>query len=132
MTVVVQADFRTTPSFWLWPFLAVLPLIIAAGALESTEGRQGPMGQGAYRSPLSESPLDSALWRSSQPDQNRWREPPPPPVGWRAAPPPRPGTDSSKRPLELFPKYTPGKTSDYDFIAREEKPLIKVFDFGSK
>lgn len=132
MTTVVQEDFRTTYSFWLWPLLTVLPLLIAAGILENPEGRQGPPGEGAYRSLLSDSPLGSSLWRAPQQDQNRWREPPPPPVGWRSAPQPRPETASSKRPLELFPRYTPGKTSDYDFISREEKPLIKVFDFGSK
>jgi hypothetical protein len=132
MTTVVQEDFRTTYSFWLWPLLTVLPLIIAAGMLENPEGRQGPLGEGAYRSLLSDSPLGSSLWRAPQQDQNRWRETPPPPVGWRAAPQPLPENGSSNRPLELFPRYTPGKTSDYDFISREEKPLIKVFDFGSK
>lgn len=132
MTTVIQEDFRTTSSLWLWPLLTVLPLMIAAGILENPEGRQGPPGEGAYSPLLSDSPLGSSLWRAPQQDQNHWREPPPPPVGWRAAPQPRPETDSSKRPLELFPRYTPGKTSDYDFIAREEKPLIKVFDFGSK
>jgi len=132
MTTVAQGDFRTTPSFWLWPLLSVLPLIIAAGALENSEGRQGPIGEGAYGPPFPNAPLESALWRAAQPDQNRWREPAPPPIGWRAASQPRPETDASKRPREWFPRYTPGKTSDYDFIAREEKPLIKVFDFDSK
>jgi len=132
MTAVVQEDFRTAYSFRLWPLLTVLPLIIAAGTLEDLDGRQGPLGEGAYRSLPSDPPLASSLWRAPQQDQNRWREPPPPPVGWRAAPQPRPETASSKRPRELFPRYTPGKTSDYDFISREEKPLINVFDFDSK
>lgn len=132
MTAVVQEDLRTTHSFRLWALLTVLPLIIAAGIPENPDGRQGPPGEGAYRSLPSDAHLGSSLWRAPQQDQNRWREPPPPPVGWRSAPQPRPENGSSKRPLELFPRYTPGKTSDYDFISREEKPLIKVFDFGSK
>jgi len=132
MTAVVQEDFRTAYSFRLWPLLTVLPLIIAAGTLEDLDGRQGPLGEGAYGSLPSDPPLASSLWRAPQQDQNRWRESPPSLAGWRTAPRPQPETASSKRPRELFPRYTPGKTSDYDFVSREEKPLIKVFDFGSK
>lgn len=98
MTTVAQEDFRTTPSFWLWPLLSVLPLIIAAGALENPEGRQGPIGEGAYRPLFPDAPLGSSPWRAPQQDQNRWREPPPPPVGWRAAPRPQSETASSKQP----------------------------------
>lgn len=131
MTTVVQEDFRMAYSFRLWALLTVLPLIIAAGILENSEGRQGPLGEGAYRSLPSDAPLGSSPWRAPQQDQNRWREPPPPPVGWRAAPRPQSETASSKQSREFFPRYTPGKTSDYDVISREERPLIKVFDFES-
>ena len=56
MTAVVQEDFRTAYSFRLWPLLTVLPLIIAAGTLEDLDGRQGPLGEGAYRSLPSDPP----------------------------------------------------------------------------
>ena len=132
MTRVVQTDLCPPHSFWLWPLLAVLPLIIAAGVLENPRGGLGLPEESAYRSPLSDALMESSRWRVPQHDHKAWREQPPPPVGWRTSPQPLPKTPSSKRPLDLFPRYAPGKTSDYDSISGEEKPLIKVFEFGSK
>lgn len=132
MTKEVETDCCPPHSFWLWPLLAVLPLIIAAGIIENPGGSLGLPEEGAYRSPLSDALLGSSRWRVPQQNQQGWREQPPSPVGWRTAPQPLPETPSSRPPLELFPKYIPGITSDYDFISREEKPLIKVFEFGSK
>jgi hypothetical protein len=53
-------------------------------------------------------------------------------VGWRTPQPSQSQTSSSKRTIELFPRYEPGKQSDFDYIEREEKPLIKLFEFGSQ
>ena len=115
----------------IWLLVMMIPLLLAAGLLEERAGDHGLPDDGSYRSPLSSTLLGGSHWRIPQDDpaQSRWRESPPPPVGWRSLKQ-QAEAPSSKRSLELFPPYTPGKTSDYDFISREEKPLIKVFEFG--
>ena len=120
------------PSVWLVGLLVLLPALLAAGTLEHPLNHSSLPEEDSYRSPLSETLLESNRWRIPQEEKRDWRLPPPPPVGWRTPESSQPEATSSQRNLELFPKYQPGKQSNYDFNEREEKPLIKMFEFGSK
>jgi hypothetical protein len=112
--------------------LFILPALIAAGIVEKSGTHISLPDEDTYRSPLSENLLESNQWRIPQEEKQDWRVPPPPPVGWRTPQPSQSTTSSSKRTIELFPRYQSGNPSDFDFIEREEKPLIKIFEFGSK
>lgn len=113
--------------------LILLPALLAAGMMEKSGTHLSLPDEDSYRSPLSENLLESNRWRAPQEEKRDWRlPPPPPPVGWRTPAPSQSETSSSKQTIELFPRYQPGKKSDYDPIEREEKPLIKMFEFGSK
>jgi len=112
--------------------LVLLPALLAAGILEKSSPHISLPDEDAYRSPLSDNLLESNQWRIPQEEKRDWRLPPPPPVGWRTPQPSQSETSSSKRTIELFPRYQSGNPSDFDFIEREEKPLIKIFEFGSK
>jgi len=127
------------PGYWLsgnaWRqtlLLALLPVLLAAGVLEKSGAQISLPDEDTYRSPLSDNLLESNQWRIPQEEKQDWRLPPPPPVGWRTPQHSQSDTSSSKRTIELFPRYQPGNPSDYDLIEREEKPLIKIFEFGSK
>ncbi len=120
-------------SLGLMGVLVLLPVILAAAALEKSGTHMSLPDEDSYRSPLSENLLESNRWRIPQEEKRDWRlPPPPPPVGWRTPQPSPSDTTSSKRTIELFPRYQSGNPSDFDFIEREEKPLIKIFEFGSK
>ncbi len=113
--------------------LILLPALLAAAALEKSGTQMSLPDEDSYRSPLSETLLESNRWRIPQEEKRDWRlPPPPPPVGWRAPETSQSKTSSSTKTLELFPRYEPGKQSNYDPIDREERPLIKMFEFGSK
>ena len=113
--------------------LILLPALLAAAALEKSGTHVSLPDEDAYRSPLSETLLESNRWRIPQEEKRDWRlPPPPPPVGWRTPETSQSETSSSKRTIELFPRYQPGKQSDFDHIEREDKPLIKMFEFDSK
>ena len=113
--------------------LLLLPVLLAAGMIEKSGTHLSLPDEDSYRSPLSENLLESNRWRIPQEEKQDWRlPPPPPPVGWRTPQTPQAETSDTKRTIELFPRYQPGKQSDYDFNEREEKPLIKMFEFGSK
>jgi len=112
--------------------LLLLPALLAAGMMDKSGTHMSLPDEDSYRSPLSETLLESNRWRVPQEEKQDWRLPPPPPVGWRTPQAPQSETSDTKRTIELFPRYQPGKQSDYDFNEREEKPLIKMFEFGSK
>jgi hypothetical protein len=120
-------------SLGLMGVLLLLPVILAAAALEKSGTHLSLPDEDSYRSPLSENLLESNRWRIPQEEKRDWRlPPPPPPVGWRTPQTPESEASSSQRTIELFPRYKSGKPSDYDMIEHEEKPLIKMFEFGSK
>ena len=128
-----------TSGFWLsenaWKqtmLLALVPVLLAAGILEKSGTQISLPDDDAYRSPLSDNLLESNQWRIPQEEKRDWRLPPTPPVGWRTPQPSPSDSSSSKRTIELFPRYKSGNPSDFDLIEREEKPLIKIFEFGSK
>jgi hypothetical protein len=127
-------DGQQTFSLGLMGFLLLFPALLAAAALEKSDTQLSLPDEDSYRSPLSENLLESNRWRIPQEEEERdWRlPPPPPPVGWRTPQKPQPETSSTKRTIELFPRYQSGKQSNFDHIQREEKPLIKMFEFGSK
>lgn len=132
MTTTIQAECGTSSSMQRWMMLALLPALLAAGALEKSSSTVDLPDEDAYRAPLSEALFESLRWREPQEPDQTWRTPPPPPsVDWRANPKPRAKSSTSKRHIELFPRYQSGKPSDFDMEALEEKPLIKLFEFGT-
>lgn len=135
MTTAVGFHGDGQPSFslGLMGVLFLLPALLAAAALEKSGTHMSLPDEDAYRSPLSENLLESNRWRIPQEEKQDWRlPPPPPPVGWRTPEPSQSKTTSSTRSIELFPRYQPGKQFDFDYIERDEKPQIKMFEFGSK
>ena len=137
MTAAISLHGQGTNSsegFWVITLLALLPALIAAGILEKSATQGSLPEPEAYRAPLSDTLLDSNKWRTPQQEVPRdWRlPPPPPPLGWRTEPRPNADTSRSTKSLELFPRYQPGKQFSYDYIEREDKPQIKVFEFGGK
>ncbi len=125
-------EYRLRKNVWRQTLLlALLPVLLAAGILEKSGTQNSLPDEDAYRSPLSDNLLESNQWRIPQEEKQDWRLPPPPPIGWRT-PQPSQSPTSSKRTIELFPRYQSGNPADFDLIEREEKPLIKIFEFGSK
>ena len=130
MTTTIYRDERlSSTSFWLMTL--VIPICLAAGVLEQSANHAILPDEESYRSDLSETILESSDWRKPPPPTLPWREPPQPKLHWRTAPDSKSSTSQTRRHIELFPKYRPGRTTDFDHIKREEKPLIKVFEFGS-
>jgi len=126
-------DGQPSSSLGLLGMLLLLPALLAAAALEKSGTHLSLPDESSYRSPLSENLLESNNWRIPQEKKQDWRLPPPAPsLGWRAPQATESETSSSRRTIELFPRYKSGKPSDYDMIEHEEKPLIKMFEFGSK
>lgn len=133
MTTTFQADCHIPYSIQVWALIAILPALFAAGVLEKPSTTIEIPEEGSYRSPLSENLLESNNWRIPQEEKQEWRLPPPAPsLDWRAPQATESETSSSRRTIELFPRYKSGKPSDYDMIEHEERPLIKMFEFGSK
>jgi hypothetical protein len=132
MTTTFQADFHIPYSIQAWALIAILPALLAAGVLEKSSTTIEIPEEDTYRTPLSDALFESLRWRAPQEEENNWRIPPPPPIDWRAKPAPHSESSSSNRNLELFPRYQPGRPSDFDLKEHEEKPLIKLFEFGTK
>lgn len=129
----IFGDGQPTSSLGLMGLLLLLPALLAAAELEKSGTHLSLPDEGSYRSPLSEKLLESNNWRIPQEEKQEWRLPPPAPsLDWRAPQETESETSSSRRTIELFPRYKSGKPSDYDMIEHEEKPLIKMFEFGSK
>ena len=132
-SLLIPRSWGSEPTWQQTALLWLIPMLLAAGLID-TSAREGALPEAeSYRTPLSDTLFESNRWRIPQEETRDWRLPlPPPPLGWRSPSTALPETSSSPRTIELFPRYQPGKSSDYDFNAREEKPLIKMFEFGSK
>jgi len=132
-TIFLIPGYRLSENAWRQAMLlALLPVLLAAGILEKSGTQISLPDEDAYRSPLSDHLLESNQWRIPQEEKQPWRLPPPPALGWRTPQPSPSDSSSRKRTIELFPRYKSGNPSDFDLIEREEKPLIKIFEFGSK
>lgn len=130
MTTTLQADWNIPDAFWKWVLLAIVPVILAAGAMEQAAPGLALPDKQSYRTPLSDALIESSEWRTpAQPDAADWRQPRSPSLGWRTETPPQPS--QSQKTLHFFPRHQPGNPFDYDHIEREYKPQIKVFEFGS-
>ena len=131
MTTTFQPEWDIPDAFWRWVLLAIVPAILAAGAIEkSAPGLVLPDEQ-SYRTPLSDALIESSDWRTPAQPEADWRQPRSPALGWRTEPTPQPESSRSRRKIDLFPRYKSGNPNDFDHINREEKPQIKVFEFGS-
>jgi hypothetical protein len=131
MTTTFQPEWDIPDTFWRWAFLAIVPAILAAGAIEkSAPGLVLPDEQ-SYRTPLSDALNESSDWRTPAQPEADWRQPRSPALGWRTEPTPQPEPSRSSKNMDLFPRYQSGNPNDFDHINREEKPQIKVFEFGS-
>jgi hypothetical protein len=125
--------------FWLskydWYRAAIvmlIPVLLAAGMKEPSATDPALPEAESFRTPLPDTIFESNRWRAPQPEKRDWRLPPPPPKGWRTPPSSPSEPSSSRRTIEIFPRYKSGNPSDFDMTDREEKPLIKLFEFGSK
>ena len=132
MTSTLHATWDMPQGFQKWALLVIVPMLLAAGAMKQTPSMTFPDEQ-SYKTPLSDALFESSEWRTpAQPESSGWREPNSSSLGWRTEPtrPARPSR-SNKR-INLFPRNQGGGNPfDYDHINREEKPQIKVFEFGS-
>ena len=131
MTTTLQPEWEIPGLFWVWAILALLPAIMAAGVLEKSSTSMTLPEEKTYRSNLSDTIMESSNWRIPHQEDSGWRKPSPPSVGWRTQPTPESNVSSSQRNRNLFPRYKSGNPTDFDYINREEKPQIKVFEFGS-
>ena len=104
-------------------------MLLAAGVLEKSGTSLVLPEEGSYRSSLSETILETSEWRSPKETDVGWREPPPAMSNWRTPPSLESRLTTPRRKIDLFPRYKPGNPTDFDNIRREEKPLIKVFEF---
>ena len=129
MTSTLQADWNIPDVFWKWALLIIVPAILAAGAMEQSAPSMALPDKESYRTPLSDALFESSDWRTPAQPKAAWRQPRSSSLGWRTEAPPQPSR--SQRKIHLFPRYQPGNPFDYDYINREEKPQIKVFEFGS-
>ena len=114
----------------VWIMTLAIPILLAAGAIEQSRNHITLPEEESYRSDFSETILESTDWRKPPPPTVPWRETPQPKLEWRTPQGPQPPTSPSRNRIELFPEYRPGRATDFDHITREEKPLIKIFEFG--
>ncbi|MGB0911325.1 MAG: hypothetical protein ACPGYT_13260 [Nitrospirales bacterium] len=115
---------------YLWGILLVIPILLAAGVLEQSGNHLALPDKESYRSSFSDTILGSSTWRKPTQPQIPWRPTTRPSFGWRTPPNTQTSNTITRRPIELFPQYQPGRNFDFNHITREEKPLIKVFEFG--
>ncbi len=131
MTTALQPEWELPDTFWRWTFLALVPIILAAGAMEQSAPSLVLPDKQSYRTPLSDALFESSKWRTPAEPETNWRQPRSPSLGWRTEPTPQSEQSRSNRAINLFPRYQSGNPNDFDYINREEKPQIKVFEFGS-
>lgn len=110
----------------------LIPVLLAAGLKPHPATDSALPEADSYRTPLPDTIFESNRWRIPPQEERDWRSPPPPPADWRTPRSSQSRSSSSTRTFELFPRYQPGTSSDYDMIEREDKPLIKMFEFGSR
>jgi hypothetical protein len=130
MTMTFQPEWTRPDAIWRWALLAMVPAILAAGAIEKLAPDLVLPDEQSYRTPLSDALFESSKWRTPEQPEANWRQRPSPSLGWRTEPLPQAQPSRSKRTINLFPRYQPGNPNDFDHINREEKPQIKVFEFG--
>ena len=131
MTTTFQPEWDLPDAFWRWILLAMVPAILAAGAIEKSAPGLVLPDERSYRTPLSDALIESSDWRTPAQSEADWRQPRSPALGWRTEPIPQPEPSRSRKKIDLFPRYQSGNPGDFDHINREEKPQIKVFEFGS-
>ena len=130
MTTTCQSEWNMPDTVWKWALLAMVPAILAAGAIEKLSPNVVLPDEQSYRTPLSEALFESSEWRTPEQPEDTWRQPASPSIGWRTESPSHTPRSRSKKTINLFPRYKPGNPNDFDHINREEKPQIKVFEFG--
>ena len=130
MIMTFQTEWNIPDPIWRWILLAMVPVILAAGAIEKLAPGLVLPDEQSYRTPLSDALLESSTWRTPEQPETDWRRPDSASVGWRKESPPQAPPSHSKKKINLFPRYQPGNPNDFDHINREEKPQIKVFEFG--
>ena len=119
------------PTFWYWPLVLTLPIVLAAGMAQKSTNTPSLPDEGSYRSSQSDMARESSSWRSEGADYESWREPPPPASSnWRSksSRPSQSGSGNSQR--EYFPEYKPGDPAYYNHRTGEQEDQIKVFEFG--
>jgi hypothetical protein len=131
MTTTFQPEWDIPDTFWTWALLAIVPAILAAGAIEKSSPSLVLPDEQSYRTPLSDALIESSDWRTPEQPEAGWRQPRSPALDWRTEPTPQPEPSRSRKKIDLFPRYQSGNPNDFDHINREEKPQIKVFEFGS-
>ena len=130
MTLALQPEWNIPDAIWRWALLAMVPAILAAGAIEKSAPGLVLPDERSYRTPLSDALIESSDWRTPAQPEADWRQSPSPSVDWRMESPSQAQPSQSKRKINLFPRYQPGNPNDFDHINREEKPQIKIFEFG--
>ncbi len=120
---------RTVFPTLLWCITFVMPMLLAAGILEKSGTSMVLPETESYRSNLSDMILESSEWRSHKEPEVDWRKPPPPLPAWRS-PSSLDSSGTRRQKVQLFPRYQPGNPANFDYLQGEEKPLIKVFEFG--
>jgi len=116
---------------YLYGLMLAIPLLFAAGIIEQSGQHVILPDEESYRSNFSETILESSEWRKPQSPGLPWRIPPRPALEWRTPPSSNSSNRTTHSGIELFPKYRPGSPTNFDYIHREEKPQIKIFEFGS-
>jgi len=129
MTATLHVNRDIPDAFWKWALLTIVPVILAAGAMEHAAPGLALPDKHSYRTPLSDALIESSEWRTPTRPEADWRQPRSRSLGWRTEPPSQPSR--SQKTLHFFPRYQPGNPFDYDHIEREEKPLITIFEFDS-
>ena len=130
MTDNFSNDPLTVPPALRWCITLAIPMLLAAGILEKSRTSTVLPEKESYRSNLSDMILESSEWRSPKETEIDWREPPPPLPVWRIPSSLESSATTPRGKVELFPRYKPGNPADFDYLQREEKPQIKVFEFG--
>lgn len=130
MTMAFQGEWNMPDAIRRWAILVFVPALLAAGAIEKLAPDLVLPDEQSYRTPLSDTLFESSKWRKPEQPEANWRQRPSPSLGWRSETLPPAPPSRSKRTINLFPQYQPGNPNDFDHINREEKPQIKVFEFG--
>ena len=111
MTAAVpfHGNGQPAPPVWLVGVFLLLPALLAAGTLENPLNHSSIPDENSYRSPLSETLLESNSWRIPQEEKQDWRLPPPLRLPWVGAPlkHPNPKHPTKNVRLNCFPDTNP-------------------------
>ncbi|NKB82513.1 MAG: hypothetical protein GKS05_11625 [Nitrospirales bacterium] len=130
MNWAINYEEQRPQTIWYWLLALTLPILMAADIAEHS--RTGPFlpEKQSYRSNLSDIVIESSGWREKKQETIDWRNPRSPEIKWRTEPRVTSQESTTRKRLQLFPAYRPGETSAFDFEEREDKSLIKIFEFG--